>query len=131
MKRENSAKAGGKSPCPGQFVTERAGKHRMGHRKSGRRVLAVKEEQEMLERAMHDKKTGALLGNRKKLGELLSAPETRKLMELLEKRSGGNLKSAAQSAAKGDPETLMALMREVMEAQEGAEAVEQLKKKIP
>ena len=52
-------------------------------------------------------------------------------MELLEKRSGGNLKSAAQSAAKGDPETLMALMREVMEAREGAEAVEQLKKKIP
>ena len=91
----------------------------------------MKEEQEMLDWAMHAKETEALLGNRKKLGELLSAPETKKLMELWEKRSGGNLRSAAQSAAKGDPETLMALMREVMEAREGAEAVERLKKKIP
>ena len=60
----------------------------------------MKEEQEMLDWAMHAKETEALLGNRKKLGELLSAPETKKLMELLEKRSGGNLRSAAQSAAK-------------------------------
>ena len=89
------------------------------------------ESREALERAMHSKEAAALLNNRGKIAELMKAPETARLMELLEKKSGGNLKSAAKAATKGDPTKLMELMKEVMSAQDGAKAVQDLKKKLP
>ena len=86
---------------------------------------------EAMEKAMHSKEAAALMKNRAKLNELLKLPETEKLMHLLEERSGGNLKSAAQAATKGDPAKLIELMKEVMAAQEGAKAVQDLKKTVP
>ena len=91
----------------------------------------MNEGKEELERSMHSKEAAALLKNRGKLTELMKAPETARLMDLLERTSGGNLKSAAKAATKGDPTKLMELMKEVMSAQEGAKAVQDLKKKLP
>ncbi len=84
-----------------------------------------------LSKALHSKEAERLMKDKAKLTDLLHAPETLKLMKLLEQKSGGNLKSAAQAATKGDTAKLMELMNEVMAAQEGAKAVEELKKKLP
>ncbi len=84
-----------------------------------------------LNRALHSKEAEGLLKDKAALSALLRSPETAKLMQLLEQKSGGNLKSAAQAATKGDTSKIIELMNEVMAAQEGAKAVEDLKKKLP
>lgn len=91
----------------------------------------AKQDSDDWSKVLHARETKELMQNKAALTELLRAPETQKLMQLLEKKSGGNLKSAAQAATKGDPAKLMELMNEVMSAQEGAAVVEGLKKKLP
>ena len=70
-----------------------------------------------------------LLSDPKGLKNLLSSPETQKLMSLLNQSAGSQLQTAAQAAAKGKPEALMGLLNQVMGSPEGAQAVEGLKKK--
>lgn len=76
-----------------------------------------------------DPQAAKLLGDPAALQSLLSSPETQKLVALLNQSSGGSLQAAAQAAAKGKPDALMGLLNQVMGSQEGARAVENLKKK--
>lgn len=76
-----------------------------------------------------DPKAAKLLGDPTALRNLLSSPETQKLVALLNQNSGGSLQSAAQAAANGKPDALMGLLNQVMGSKEGAQAVENLKKK--
>lgn len=75
----------------------------------------------------NDPTAARLLGDPAALKALLSSPETRQLMSLLN-RNGG-LQGAAQAAAKGEPEALMGMLQQVMRDQAGAAAVDALKKK--
>lgn len=71
-----------------------------------------------------------LLRDSAKLKELLSSPEVRRLMELLNARSGGNLKSAAQNAKGGDTSQLEQLMQGLSSTEEGAMLIAQLQGRL-
>lgn len=76
-----------------------------------------------------DPKAAKLLSDTGALKDLLSAPETQQLMNLLNQSAGGSLQDAAKAAAKGKPDALMGLLGQVMKSKEGAKAVEGLQKK--
>ena len=82
-----------------------------------------------LEALKKDPQAAKLLSDPAGLRALLSAPETQKLMELLNKSAGGSLQAAAQAAAKGKPQDLMGMLDQVMKSKEGAQAVEEIQKK--
>ncbi len=77
-----------------------------------------------------DPQAAQLLRDPKSLSALLSAPETQKLMALLNQSAGSSLQSAAQAAAKGKPQDLMGLLSKVVQSKEGAAAVEGIQKKV-
>ena len=79
----------------------------------------------------HAPQVSQLLKNKEQLAAMMQSPETQRLMDLLRSRSGGNLDTAAQAAAKGDPAQLMALLQQVMATPDGARAVEQISRQIP
>ena len=76
-----------------------------------------------------DPQAAQILKDPKGLQALLSSPETQKLMSLLNQSAGDGLQAAAKAAATGKPEALMGLLNQVMNTQEGSQAVEGLKKK--
>ena len=76
-----------------------------------------------LDELKRDPKAAALLKNRELLQSLLSSPDTRRLMELLGRNGGAELKTAA---ARGDTKTLAGMVRQVMDTREGAALVEKL-----
>jgi len=78
-----------------------------------------------------DPQAAQLLKNPTALKNLLAAPETQKLMDLLNRQAGSGLQSAAQAAAQGKPDALMGILNQVMHSQEGASTVESLQKKAP
>jgi len=84
-----------------------------------------------LEDLKKDPQAAQLLKDPSALKHILAAPETKRLMELLQQQAGGGLQSAAQAAAKGKPEALMGLINQVMRTSQGASAVESLQKKAP
>ena len=63
--------------------------------------------------------------NRKAVEQLAQSSDAKKLMELLQKQSGG-VQQAAQKAAAGDPSQLMAMMNQLMHSKEGAELVDRI-----
>jgi len=80
---------------------------------------------------MNDPQAAQLLKDPAALKRLLTAPETQKLMALLQAQAGDGLQSAAQAAAKGKPDALMGILGQVMRSKEGSSAVEGLQKKAP
>lgn len=62
---------------------------------------------------------------RSAIHQLAQSGDAQKLIALL-KRSGG-VQQAAQAAAQGAPEQLMAMMNQIMSTQEGAQLVERLR----
>lgn len=70
----------------------------------------------------------ALLGNPGALKSLLQAPETRRLMELLQKQ--GNLQSAAEKAKQGDVGELQAMLHRLQSSQEGGSALAKMEEKL-
>lgn len=76
-----------------------------------------------------DPQAAQLLGDPAALRSLLSSPETKKLVELLNRSGGGALKSATQAAAQGKPEALMGILNHVMESPEGAQAAQAFQEK--
>lgn len=57
---------------------------------------------------------------------LLGNPNTKKLMEMLNKNAGGDLKKVATAAMRGDSSGLMNLMNQLMQDPEGAKTVQDL-----
>lgn len=72
----------------------------------------------------------ALLKDPKRLKELLSAPETRRFMELLKRQNGSRLQSAAEAAKKGDSSALSDMLRQMSGSEEGAQAMAGLEKRL-
>lgn len=72
-----------------------------------------------------------LLKDKAALESLLNSGEAQRLMELLNRNTGGGLKNAAQSAMKGDTSQLMGLVEGLMKDPQSAKLVEELNKKIP
>lgn len=79
---------------------------------------------------MKDPKAAGLLKNKALLQSLLNAPDTQRLIQLLDEKAGGDLKRAAGSAARGDPQELSGLVRQVMGSREGAKLIQQLNQKL-
>ena len=83
-----------------------------------------------MEALKKDPQAAKLLSDSAGLQALLSAPETQKLMELLNRSAGASLQTAAQAAAKGKPQDLMGLLNQVMQSPEGAALVERINKAV-
>lgn len=73
----------------------------------------------------------ALAHNRAKLEQVIHSADAQRLMALLNQNAGGKLKSAAASAALGDTKDLMAMVRQVMGSQEGAQLIQRLSQTAP
>lgn len=56
--------------------------------------------------------------------------EAGSLLELLERKSGGNLQAAADQAGKGDPKALLELVRRAMEEPETARLAQRIRQKL-
>lgn len=83
-----------------------------------------------LDELMKDPKAAGLLKNKALLQSILNAPDTKRLMQLLNQQAGGDLKQAARSAADGNPSALSDLVRQVMDSAEGARLIQQLNQKM-
>ena len=83
-----------------------------------------------LDELMKDPKAAGLLNNKALLQTILNAPDTKRLMQLLDQKAGGDLKQAASSAAKGNTQALSVLVQQVMGSEEGARLIQQLNQKI-
>ena len=86
--------------------------------------------QSNLDELMKDPKAAGLLKNKALLQTILNAPDTQRLIQLLDQKAGGDLKQAASSAAKADTQALTGLVRQVMGSQEGAKLIHQLNQKL-
>lgn len=75
--------------------------------------------------------TAELEKNRALLEQVVHSSDAQRLMELLNQNSGGNLKTAAASAALGDTKALLNMVRQVMQSPEGAQLVERLNQTAP
>ena len=87
--------------------------------------------QSNLDELMKDPKAAGLLKNKDLLKNILSSPDTKRLMNLLNQNAGGGLQSAAAAAAKGDPSQLTGLLNQVMQSKEGAQVVGRLTDTLP
>ena len=72
-----------------------------------------------------------LLKNKDAIESLVKSPDTKRLMDILNKSAGGGLKAAAQAAMKGDSSQLMGIMDQLMKDPEGAQVVNRLNKNMP
>ncbi|MCQ2442958.1 MAG: hypothetical protein MJ077_07605 [Oscillospiraceae bacterium] len=78
---------------------------------------------------LQSKEAAALLRDPVRLKELLSSPETKKLMGLLSQQKG-SLDYAAQQAKKGDFSGLNEMVSQLISTKEGAELAQQMTKKV-
>lgn len=78
---------------------------------------------------LQSKEAAALLRDPVRLKELLSSPETKKLMGLLSQQKG-SLDYAAQQAKKGDFSGLNEMVSQLISTKEGAELAQQVTKKV-
>ena len=73
----------------------------------------------------------ALEQNRALLEQVVRSQDAQRLMELLNQNAGGKLKTAAASAALGNAQDLLTMVRQVMQDPEGAKLVERLNRTAP
>ncbi len=86
--------------------------------------------QPTMEELMGQPQAAQLLKNPGAVEQLTQAPETKKLMQMLNQGAGGDLQSVTEAAMKGDTSQLMALMNQVLSNPEGAKMVDQLQRTI-
>ena len=71
-----------------------------------------------------------LLENQTAIRQMLANPETRKVLQSLQKKNGGRLQAAAQSARQGDTTALSSVLQELSSDPQAAKAMEQLNKTL-
>ena len=71
-----------------------------------------------------------LLENQKAIRQLLATPETRKVLQSLQKKHVGRLQAAAQSALQGETTALSSVLQELSSDPQAAKAMEQLNKTL-
>lgn len=69
-----------------------------------------------------------LLENQKAIRQMLANPETRKLLQSLQKKNVSRLQAAAQSALQGDTTPLTGVLQELSADPQAAQAMEALNK---
>ena len=69
-----------------------------------------------------------LMNNQNAINRLKTAPETQRLMEMLDSQVGGDLESAANAAANGSPNQLMNAMEKLLRDPESKKLLEQISK---
>ena len=84
-----------------------------------------------LDELIKDPKAAGLLKNKEALQRLLDSPDTKRLMEMLNRNAGEHLKSAAGAAAKGDTSQLMGIVQQVMQSKEGAQVIGRISQSVP
>ena len=62
--------------------------------------------------------------------QMLANPETRKVLQSLQKKNVGRLQAAAQSALQGDTTALSSVLQELSSDPQAAKAMEQLNKTL-
>lgn len=67
-----------------------------------------------------------LLENREAIQKMLSSPDTKKLLQQLQKKDSGTLQAAAQAALQGDSSALRHLAQELSGNPEAAKAMDHL-----
>ena len=67
-----------------------------------------------------------LLENQNAVRQVLASPETRKLLQSLQKKSAGQLQSAAQAALAGDPSALNQVLRDLAADPQAKQAMDRL-----
>ena len=72
---------------------------------------------------MKSPEAASLLKNKEALARIMRSPDTKALMEMLNRQAGSGLKSAADAAMKGDSKALTSMVQRLMESKEGAEIV--------
>ena len=82
-----------------------------------------------LDEILRSQQAEKLMDN-EKLGQLMDAPETKKLFTMLNQNTGGNLEQAAGNAANGDTTQLISAIKQLMQNPEATRLVEQMKKKL-
>ena len=82
--------------------------------------------QSNLDELMKDPKAASLLKNKALMQSILNAPDTQRLMQLLDQKAGADLKQAAA----GNTQALSGLVRQVMGSEEGSRLIQQLSQKI-
>ena len=87
-----------------------------------------KSQQPDLNAVLHSPQAAGLLKNKQAVENLMKSGEAKRLMELLNQSAGDGLKSAAQSAMKGDSAQLAKLVEGLMQNPEAAKMAEQLNK---
>ena len=66
----------------------------------------------------------------KAIRQMLANPETRKVLQSLQKKNVGRLQAAAQSALQGDTTALSSVLQELSSDPQAAKAMEQLNKTL-
>ena len=82
-----------------------------------------------LDEILRSRQAEKLMDN-EKLGQLMDAPETKKLFTMLNQNTGGNLEQAAGNAANGDTTQLISAIKQLMQNPDATRLVEQMKKKL-
>lgn len=72
-----------------------------------------------------------LMNDHSAMEHLKTAPETQKLMEKLNRQVGGDLDSATDAAANGDPAQLMKAMQALLHDPESKQLLEQISRSLP
>ena len=80
---------------------------------------------------LHSPQAQQILKDKEKVMGMVHSPDVQRLMQLLQKSGGDQLQTAAQAAMKGNLQQLTQIMDRIMATPEGAQAVEQLNKKLP
>lgn len=83
-----------------------------------------------LNEVLRSPQAAELLKNKQAMENLMRSGEAQRLMEMLNRNSGGGLKDAAQSAMKGDGTQLIDLVRGLMNDPKNAKLVQDLNAKI-
>ena len=80
---------------------------------------------------MKSPEAAALLKNKEALARIMSSPDTKALMEMLNRQSGSSLKGAADAAMKGDTKALTGIVERLMQSKEGVEVVGRINGVLP
>ena len=88
-------------------------------------------EQPKLDHLLNTPQAEAVLKNKDAVMGLMRSPDTQKLLELLNQKGGGGLKSAADAAMKGDTKALAGIVERLMQSKEGAEVVGRISGALP
>lgn len=84
-----------------------------------------------LDHLMKSPEAAALLKNKEALARIMGSPDTKALMEMLNRQAGSGLKGAANAAMKGDTSALTGILERLMQSKEGAEIVKRIHNSVP